>query len=170
MRQTARISLLAFIVAALAMAQPKIGSIVNNASYLTPPVDSGNKPIGNDVIAQGSIFVVFGTALGPSTLTYPAGLPLPTSVPDTNGTSISVSSGGQKVDAFIVYTSPLQVGAILPSNTPVGDATVTLSYNGKASAAPHASDRSGALGLPARDFGQFATAPRSRHTRTPRVI
>src|ERR1700682_3471650 len=99
MRQIACMSFLALMIAASAPAQPKIGSIVNNASYLTAPVASGH-PIGNDVIAQGSIFVVCGTGLGPSTLASPAGLPLPTSVPDMNGTSISVSSGGQKIDAY----------------------------------------------------------------------
>ena len=118
-----------------ALAQPTIGSIVNTANYLTPPQDSNSKPIGNPVIAQGSIFVVFGTGIGPTTLTYPAGLPLPTSVPDANGTSISISSGGTTVDAYIVYTSALQVGAILPSNTPTGTATVKLTYNGKTSPA-----------------------------------
>ncbi len=158
MLQTARISLLAFIVAAFALAQPKIGSIVNNASYLTPPVDSGNKPIGNDVIAQGSIFVVFGTGIGPATLTYPAGLPLPTSVPETNGTSISVSSGGQKVDAYIVYTSALQVGAILPSNTPVGDASVTITYNGQSSAAFKISVAQSRLGIFTSNGQGYGTA------------
>src|SRR5579864_9724782 len=88
-----------------ALAQPQVGSIVNAASFATTPTDSNNKPIGNHVIAQGSIFVVFGTGIGPATLTFAPGLPLPTSVPATNGTSISVSSGGQKVDAYIIYTS-----------------------------------------------------------------
>jgi uncharacterized protein (TIGR03437 family) len=134
------------MVAGSALAQPTIGSIVSNASYLAAPV-SGGHPIGNNVIAQGSIFVVFGTGLGPTPLAYPNGLPLPTSVPDINGTSIAVSSGGQKVDAFIVYTSALQVGAILPSNTPVGSATVTLTFNGKASAAYTISVAESRLGI-----------------------
>jgi uncharacterized protein (TIGR03437 family) len=129
-----RISLVILLGIGSLFAQPKIGSVVNNASYLTAPQDSKNNPIGNPVIAQGSIFVVFGTGIGPATLTYPAGLPLPTAVPASNGTSISISSGGQKMDAFIVYTSALQVGAILPSNTPAGTASVTLTYNGQTSA------------------------------------
>lgn len=116
------------------MAQPKIGSIVNSASYVTPALDSSNNPIGNHVLAQGSIFVVFGTGMGPSTLTYAPGLPLPTTVPAANGTSISISGGGQTVSAYIVYTSALQAAAILPSNTPVGSDSVTLSYNGQTSA------------------------------------
>ncbi len=117
------------------LAQPKIGSIVNTASYLTPPLDSKSNPIGNDVIAEGSIFIVFGTDLGPATPTYPAGLPLPTTLPASNGTSISISAGGQTIAAYMFYTSALQVQAILPSNTPIGNASVTLTYNGKTSAA-----------------------------------
>lgn len=121
------------MLAASVLAQPKIGSIVNTASYLTPPQDSKGNPIGKDVIAQGSIFIVFGTGMGPSSPTYPAGLPLPTSLPEVNGTSITISSSGQNFDAFMFYTSALQVQAILPSNTPVGDANVTLTFNGKTS-------------------------------------
>jgi uncharacterized protein (TIGR03437 family) len=134
MRQIVCSSLLAVTAVASALAQPKIGSIVNTANYLTPPQDSKGNPIGNHVVAQGSIFIVFGTGMGPTTPTYPAGLPLPTSLPAANGTSITISSGGQKIDAFMFYTSALQVQAILPSSTPVGDASVTLTYNGQTSA------------------------------------
>jgi uncharacterized protein (TIGR03437 family) len=135
MRQIVWSSLLAVMAAATLLAQPKIYSIVNTASYLTPPQDSKGNPIGNDVIAQGSIFIVFGADLGPATATYPAGLPLPTTLPVSNGTSISISAGGQTIAAYMFYTSALQVQAILPSTTPVGTANVTLSYNGKTSAA-----------------------------------
>ncbi len=134
MRQIISFYLLAVMMAASVLAQPKIGSIVNTASYLTPPQDSKGNPIGKDVIAQGSIFIVFGTGMGPSSPTYPAGLPLPTSLPAANGTSITISSGGQNFDAFMFYTSALQVQAILPSNTPAGDANVTLTFDGKTSA------------------------------------
>lgn len=123
------------MAAATLLAQPKIYSIVNTASYLTPPQDSNGNPIGNDVIAQGSIFIVFGAGLGPTSPTYPAGLPLPTTLPVNNGTSISISAGGQTIPAYMFYTSALQVQAILPSTTPVGTASVTLTYNGKTSAA-----------------------------------
>src|ERR1035438_10427663 len=101
MRQIIGFYLLAVMLAGSVLAQPKIGSIVNTASYLTPPKDSKGNPIGKDVIAQGSIFIVFGTGMGPSTPTYPNGLPLPTSLPATNGTSISISAGGQKIAAFL---------------------------------------------------------------------
>ncbi len=134
MRQIVWSSLLTVMAAATLLAQPKIYSIVNTASYLTPPQDSNGNPVGNDVIAQGSIFIVFGAGLGPTAPTYPAGLPLPTTLPASTGTSISISAGGQTIAAYMFYTSALQVQAILPSTTPVGSASVTLSYNGKTSA------------------------------------
>jgi uncharacterized protein (TIGR03437 family) len=134
MRQIISFYLLAVTLAASALAQPTIGSLVNSASDAQIPVDSGKHPIGKNVIAQGSIFSLYGTGVGPATLTYPPGLPLPTSVPAVNGTSISISSGGQKFDAYIVAVNATQANAILPSNTPVGDATVTLTFNGKTSA------------------------------------
>src|SRR5882724_13101825 len=108
------------------MAQPVINGIVNAASYATAPTDASSNRIGNNIIAQGSIFAVFGSGMGPATLTFAAGLPLPTSVPDANGTSISITSGGKSVNAFMVYTSAGQLAAILPSTAAVGDATATV--------------------------------------------
>jgi uncharacterized protein (TIGR03437 family) len=118
-----------------AVAQPTIGGIVNAASYAVAPVDANSNPIGNNNIAQGSIFVIFGTNMGPSSLVQAPGLPLGTSLPASNGTSVSVSSGGQTVNAFMLYSSAFQVAAILPSNTPVGAASVTVNYNGQTSKA-----------------------------------
>lgn len=114
-------------------AQPSIGGIVNAASYAQAPLDASNNPIGNNNIAQGSIFVIFGTAMGPANLVSATGLPLAASLPATNGTSVAVSSGGQTVNAYLIYTSAGQVAAILPSNTPVGLANATVTYNGQAS-------------------------------------
>ncbi|MBV8816742.1 MAG: hypothetical protein JO022_00220 [Acidobacteriaceae bacterium] len=116
-----------------AYAQPKIGSVVNAASYTQAPPDANNNPVGNNVVAQGSIITIFGTGLGPSSLTYAPALPLPTSLPDANGTSVSVSAGGQTLNAYMVYTSSTQLAAILPSATPAGAVTLTVKYNGQTS-------------------------------------
>src|SRR5260370_20495507 len=115
-----------------ALGQPVIGGIVSNASYAQAPNDSSANPIGHNIIAQGSIFAVFGSGMGPATLTY-ASLPLPTSLPDANGTSITVTGGGKAVNAYLVYTSAGQLAAILPSTAPIGDATVTVTYARKTS-------------------------------------
>lgn len=106
-------------------AQPVVnpGGVVNGASYIR----SG---FPNSGIAQGSLFVVFGRGLGPGELRAFPGLPKPVSLA---GTSIRVSVGGTSVDAFLYYTSSSQVAAILPSNTPLGEGTVTVTYNNVAS-------------------------------------
>ena len=41
---------------------------------------------------------------------------------------------GTSVQCFMLYTSAAQVAAILPSSTPVGTGTISVSYNGAASA------------------------------------
>ena len=133
MRQTLLLLILAVISTFSASAQPSITSMVNAASYASAPLDANGKPVGNNAIAQGAFFVIFGTGLGPSSLVT-ASVPLPTSLPDDNGTSVSISSGGQNVSAFLFYTSASQVAGIMPSNVPIGDASVTLKFNGQTSA------------------------------------
>src|SRR5271165_6429772 len=127
------------IFAAPALAQPSIGGVVNAASY-------AQAAVGNNIIAQGAIFIIFGQNMGPAALAQPAGLPLPTTLP-ANGTSVSVASGGSTVSAFMVYTSANQVAAILPSATPIGTGTVTVTYNGQTSAGFKISVVKSALGV-----------------------
>src|SRR5262249_51175114 len=55
--------------------------------------------------------------------------PLPTSI---GGTSIQVTVGGTTVDAIMYYSLATQVAAILPSKTPAGTGTLTVTYNGSA--------------------------------------
>ncbi len=93
--------------------------VVNNASYTNTPG-----------IARGSIFAVFGQDLGPEQLQVVSRFPLSARLA---GTSVRVSVAGQSVDALILYTSASQVGAVLPSGTPVGQGTLTVSYDGQAS-------------------------------------
>ena len=118
-------------------AQPVISGVVNSATFAKAPLDPNGGSIGSNVIAQGSIFTIFGTRLGPNTLILgPASLPIPTSLPEQNGTTVTVTSGGRTVSAFPVSNaSGTQVSAILPSSTPLGPATITVTYNGQTSAA-----------------------------------
>jgi uncharacterized protein (TIGR03437 family) len=104
-------------------AQPRINSLLNNASYTVPPLPGS-------AIAQGSIFAVFGENMGPAALVQ-AGFPLPT---DLSGTSLRVSASGNNVSAFIIYTSAKQLAAVLPSDTPLGPALATVTYNSQTSA------------------------------------
>ena len=118
-------------------AQPVISGVVNSASFAKPPLDPNGAVIGSNIIAQGSIFTIFGTRLGPNTLILgPASLPIPLSLPEQNGITVSVTSSGRTVSAYPVSNaSGNQVSAILPSSTPLGPATITLTYNGQTSVA-----------------------------------
>lgn len=129
--------------AILLAAGPTIASpgVYNSASYALSAFPNGG-------IAQGSIFVVFGSGLGPSTIAYNSSLPYQTSL---GGTQVSVSVGGQNVPCLMFYTSAGQVAAILPSTTPVGTGTITVTYNGAASNAAPITVVKSALGLFARN-------------------
>jgi len=119
--------------AVVATAQPAIGTggVLNAAS-------NALTGLPNSAIAQGSIFLVYGTGLGPAppagALVTFAPFPLPKVVPSPSGTSISITVGGTPLDALMIYTSPTQIAAILPSRTPAGTGQITVSYNGASSA------------------------------------
>jgi len=87
----------------------------------------------NSGIAQGSLVIVHGTNLGPASLIPATSFPLPSSQ-GLAGTSIRVTVGSTTVDAIVLFTSAGQVAALLPSSTPVGDGTLTVTYNGQTSA------------------------------------
>jgi uncharacterized protein (TIGR03437 family) len=90
-------------------------AVVNSASYLEGP------------IALGSIFTVFGYSLGPLDLVQAGSYPLPTLL---SGTSIKITAGSTSFNCPMIYTSYSQLSAILPSNAPIGDATLMVTYNG----------------------------------------
>src|SRR5437764_2685911 len=107
-------------------AQPRIAAdgVRNGASYAPAGfLDSG--------IAQGSLFVIQGDGLGPDQLQI-AGLPLPTALA---GVSVTVTASDGPHAAYIYYVSARAVAALLPSGTPLGSATVAVSYQGKSSKA-----------------------------------
>ncbi len=113
---------LAFGCAATLAATPNITGVVNAANWL--PAD-----LPNSGVAQGAIFTVTGTGLGPSTLLEAFTYPLPTAA-GLGGTTITVTAGDVAVFGIMIYTSATQVAAILPSSTPVGTAILKLSYQG----------------------------------------
>jgi uncharacterized protein (TIGR03437 family) len=118
--------ILAILTASCAIAQPVISSteVVNSASYLAQGLSGSG-------IAQGSIFTIRGSGLGPNALAQTGPLPLQTSL---GGTAVTVTAGGQAVKAFILAAVSYQVNALLPSNAPAGSATVTVTYNQQTSA------------------------------------
>jgi uncharacterized protein (TIGR03437 family) len=110
---------LVFLFAAAAVvthAQPRIDQIQNNYSYLLP----GNPNYG---IAQGSIFIIKGSNLA-TTTTALQNVPLQTTL---NGVSAKVTVSGATRDIIWYYVTPTQLGGILPSSTPTGAGTLTVS-------------------------------------------
>ena len=115
----------AILIASCAFAQPVISSaqVVNSASFLRQGMPGSG-------IAQGSIFTIFGSGVGPNTMVQTGPLPLKTSL---GGTSVTVTVGGQSVKAYILAALSYQVNALLPSSTPTGSGTVTVTYNNRTS-------------------------------------
>ena len=127
------------MLALTASAQPAIRSskgVLNASSYATG-------------IAPGSWFVVFGTGMGPATISvYSGAAPYPTQL---SGTSVKFTpaGGGTALDARMWYTLAGQVAGMLPSSATPGNYNVTVTYN-QATSAPYS------VTVVARNFG-YAT-------------
>ena len=115
--------LIFWIAAGVAPAQPVISTPVNQASFIPPGL-----PLYG--IAQGSMFALFGLGMGPDELVIVSAFPVPT---ELAGTSAQVRVGGVTVDCLMIFTSAGQVAVILPSDTPTGEGSITLTFNGERS-------------------------------------
>lgn len=100
-----------------------LDGVVNGANYLP-----GCAPNGG--IAQGALFTVFGSDLGPRQGARVTVFPLTESLA---GVSLRVDMAGLRFASWPVYVGASQVGAILPAAVPVGDGTLVLTYNGQIS-------------------------------------
>jgi uncharacterized protein (TIGR03437 family) len=109
------------VAAALQAQLPAINprGVVNAASLLASGVPAGS-------IAEGSIFSVFGSTLGPATGVHASSFPLGTSL---SGVSITVTQGATNVNALPVYVQQSQINAIMPSNAPLGWVSLRVIYN-----------------------------------------
>ena len=120
------------------MAQPVFTSagVVNATGY-------------QNALAPDTVFVIFGTAMGPATLVTATGPNYPTSL---SGTSITFTpaSGGAAIPAEIVYSSAGQVAGFLPSSIAPGTYAVRVTYNSQTSSPQNVT-------VVARSFG-IATA------------
>ena len=137
------------LASAAAFAQPRILSVRNAASFLPPGVPF-------HAIAQGSVFAVIGTGLGPEEpVIAEASADNPLRL-ELGGVTIKITSGQVTTDAILYSVSPTKVTAILPSSTPVGNGTVRLTYNGATVTSAPFRIVSSALGLssvPGNGFG-----------------
>lgn len=101
-------------------------------------------------IARGSWFVIFGSNMGPASISIHTGaLPFPTSL---SGTSVSVTpaAGGTAIACRLWYTLAGQIAALLPSTVAAGDYDVKITYNNQTSGGYR-------IKIVERNFG-FATA------------
>ncbi len=127
MRTLTRLTNAFLLLAATAAAQVTIGSVVNAGSR-----QPSTSPFYG--IAQGALFAITGQGLGSDPLQQ-ATFPLPTTA-GLGGVTVQASVGGATVDCIMVYVSSTEVGAILPSATPIGPGTVTLNNNGVTASKP----------------------------------
>ena len=98
---------------------PVIYKVMNNYSYSS--------------VARGSLFVIAGCGLatpGSQAVLQDAtkGLPL-----TLNGVSVSVTVSGVTTQPGFYYATATQLAAVLPSATPAGSGTVSVTYNGQTS-------------------------------------
>jgi uncharacterized protein (TIGR03437 family) len=101
---------------------PVISAVTNGASYNDPSLPNGG-------IAQGAVAVIKGINLGPATISVASNAFQSTTL---SGTSVSITVKGTTVAGLMYYTSATQVAVLLPSNTPVGTGTITVTYNDQA--------------------------------------
>jgi len=114
------------VFSAALTAQPVVaqGGVLNAASFT-------RDGLPGDGLARGGMFVVFGSQMGPAALVQSQGIPLEA---ELAGVSIQVTVGGTTVSAFLLFASTGQLAAVLPSNTPAGPGTLTVTFNGQTSA------------------------------------
>ena|GEM_PF-319462 len=99
------------------------GGVVNSASGIPQSLPGG-------ALAQGSFFSVYGLNFGPTPQVQATAFPLPTVL---GGVSVQIRQGSRTVDCFMVFASATQVNGIIPSDAPLGDAEMILTYNGRSS-------------------------------------
>ncbi|HZU27783.1 MAG TPA: hypothetical protein VFA04_19790 [Bryobacteraceae bacterium] len=108
-----------------ATAQPLIyyRDAVNAASFMPQGLPGGG-------IAQGSIFAVFGSGLGPAQGLQQTKFPLSLTL---GGASLTVTQGSATVNPIPVFVGSGQINAIMPSNAPLGAASLQVTVNGQQS-------------------------------------
>jgi uncharacterized protein (TIGR03437 family) len=142
-----RFAILALLAAVPAVAQTPAITTVVEAAGQTPP------GFPNDGLPPGGIIRITGTNLGPQTSvdSYPA-FPLETAI---GGVSVRVRSGQTDYAALMMSAQATSVFAVVPSEVPLGNATITVTVSGRASAPYSAriADVAGIFTLNARAAG-----------------
>jgi uncharacterized protein (TIGR03437 family) len=135
-------------VTTCAWAQPAVraASVVNAASGLTAGLPNAG-------LAQGGMFVLKGRSLGAKGTVVANSFPLGSSM---GGTSMKITVGATTVDVPMIYVvgglsddqGPFdQLAGIVPSNTPAGSGTLTVTYNNQTSQSVPVTVRANAFGI-----------------------
>jgi uncharacterized protein (TIGR03437 family) len=125
-RRLALLLIAPMLLGAVTQPAPVVSGVANAASNLAPGLPASG-------IAQGSIFSVYGTNLGPSSCNIQITFPLSNNVCEV---TLTVTVNGTSVFPIPLYIGPYQINAILPSLTPVGTGTITVTYSGASAPVP----------------------------------
>jgi uncharacterized protein (TIGR03437 family) len=105
---------------------PTVTAVQNNYSYVQPGFP-------NYGIAPGTLFIIKGAGLAPDAVPVLQSSAAPGIPATLNGASVSVTVNGVTVQPGLYYAIASQIAAVLPSNTPTGSGTLTVTFNGVAS-------------------------------------
>jgi len=121
MRRAAILTVISLCASAASAQQPFISyrGVLNSASFFSQGLPAGS-------IAQGSIFTIFGSNLGPSQLVQSSSYPLPNQLA---GVSVSVTQGSNTLAAIPIVVLNSQVSAIMPSDAALGQALIRVTYD-----------------------------------------
>ncbi len=98
-------------------------AVISAASYLP-------NGLPGSAIAQGSLFAIFGTGLGPAQGLQQPSFPLQTIL---GGVSVQVKQGSTSVNAIPVYVADGQINVLMPSNAPLGMVAVYVTFGNQVS-------------------------------------
>jgi uncharacterized protein (TIGR03437 family) len=102
-------------------------------------------------IAQGSMFTIYGSNLGPTVGWTAYQFPIPDTV---NNVVVNVTAGSSTpLRAYLLFVRADQINAIMPSSTPLGSAQITVTYNGVISAASPVTIVATAIGINSSAYG-----------------
>jgi uncharacterized protein (TIGR03437 family) len=107
---------------------PTLSGATNAASNIASDLPGGG-------LAQGSFFSLYGADIGPEQWKQATSFPLPTTG-GLGGVVIQVRQGGTVVTCPLHFASKSQVNGIIPSNAPLGNAEMVLTFNGQTASIP----------------------------------
>jgi uncharacterized protein (TIGR03437 family) len=107
---------------------------------------------GGGGIAQGSMFTIYGSNLGPTVGWTAYQFPLPDHL-DPGNVTVSVTQGSTTLKAYLLFVRADQINAIMPSSVRLGDAQVTVTYNGIIGASATVTIVKVAFGMNSANYG-----------------